>query len=124
MKSALKYLAYTVGMLSTGYLLFMALFGSYLHGSAKETWELMQANPFSCPPGTEVTYRSWAENGRMRYCEKLKDGPWEAWMSGYKWVEGSYANGKKHGKWISFNKDGSIRETTFYEEGEVVSVEK
>ncbi len=124
MKTMLKYLAYAVGTLSFAYLLFMALFSSYLSGSAKETWEAMQNSPFSCPPGTEVTYRNWAENGRQRYCEKVKEGPWEAWMSGYKWVQGNYKDGKEHGEWVRFNKDGTVRETTTYENGVEIGSKK
>jgi len=117
MKTAFKYIAYMVGALSFAYLLIMGSFSSYLTMSAKETWEAMKDSPFSCPPGTEVTYRAWSENGRQRYCEKAKDGPWEAWMSGYKWVQGYYKSGKEHGEWVWFNEDGTVSKTISYENG-------
>ena len=81
----------------------------------------MQKQTFIFPAGTEVTYRGWSEKGRMRYCEAFKNGPWEAWMSGYKWVQGTYKNGKKEGVWLWFNKDGSISKKINYINGKEVN---
>lgn len=35
-------------------------------------------------------------------------------MSGYKWVQGTYINGKEHGEWLWFNKDGSVSKRIIY----------
>jgi hypothetical protein len=85
--------------------------------SAEKTWKNMKASPFRCPEGTEVTYRGWSENGSLWYCEPVKNGPWEAWMSGYKWVEGNYLNGKKDGKWCWLNEEGEVTKTVSYDQG-------
>ncbi|QKK11180.1 MAG: hypothetical protein HND59_05765 [Pseudomonadota bacterium] len=114
MKTSIKYIAYIIGGLSTAYLLFMYVISSYIGSSSIETWDAMQKQAFNCPEGTEVTYRGWSENGRMRYCEPSKNGAWEAWMSGYKWVQGTYINGKEHGEWLWFNKDGSVSKRIIY----------
>lgn len=117
MKITLIYIAYTIGGLSTAYLLIMYLLSTNVTTSSNETWNAMQKSPFDCPKGTEITYHGWSENGQLRYCEPVKNGPWEAWMSGYKHVQGTYKNGQKDGKWIWFNKDGSVNKTIFYENG-------
>jgi len=113
----MKYIAYTIGTVSFLYLLVTNLFFGYVNTSARTNWENMQQSTFTCPRGTEVTYRGWSENGRLRYCEPLKTGHWEAWMSGYKWVDGFYKNGKKHGQWTNYNNDGSVYQVTEYNNG-------
>jgi len=115
-----KYIAYTIGAVSTLYLLVMGVVSTVLTTSSQETWEKMKASPFQCPPGTEVTYRGWSENGNLRYCEPDKNGPWEAWMSGYKWVDGGYLNGKKHGQWRWFNEEGEVIKVVHYNHGQEV----
>lgn len=113
----MRYLAYIIGALSFVYVLVTSLFFGYVNTSSTDNWETMKAKDFNCPQGTEVSYRGWSENGSLRYCEPLKEGKWEAWMSGYKWVDGNYKNGKKHGKWINYNEDGSITNVTEYNNG-------
>jgi len=117
MKSLAKYIAYTIGALSTLYLLVMGIFTTSINSSSQETWKNMNSSSFNCPAGTEVTHRGWSENGTLRYCEPVKNGPWEAWMSGYKQVEGSYLHGKKQGQWRWFNKAGEITNTITYNNG-------
>ena len=34
--------------------------------------------------------------------------------------EGYYKNGKRYGKWIHYNEDGTTNKEEFYEEGEVI----
>ena len=116
----MKYIAYTIGAFSTLYLLVVGMVSSIANTSTQETWEKMKASPFQCPVGTEVTYRGWSENGNLRYCEPVINGPWEAWMSGYKWVEGSYLNGKQHGQWQWFNESGVVIKVVLYSHGKEV----
>lgn len=117
MTNSLKYVAYVIGGLSVAYLLIMSLISYSMTSTSQKTWDVMKSNPLECPPGTKLTYRGWSENGTQRYCEALKNGPWEAWMSGYKWVQGTYKNGKEHGEWLWFNKDGSVSKRIIYVNG-------
>jgi hypothetical protein len=89
-----------------------------------ETWASMERSTFECPAGTDVTTRGWSEAGYLRYCEPKKNGPWEAWSSGYRQVQGEYRNGKEHGTWRWFNRDGSIQSTIVYDNGSKVSEQR
>ena len=42
-------------------------------------------------------------------------------MSGYKRVEGSDLNGKKHGQWRWFNESGGVTKVVVYSDGIEVS---
>lgn len=89
--------------------------------SHSETWAAMERSTLECSPGTEVTTRGWSEAGYLRYCEPKKNGPWEAWSNGYRQVQGEYRDGKEHGTWRWFNRDGSIQSTVVYNNGSKVS---
>lgn len=39
-------------------------------------------------------------------------------------MEGTYKHGKHHGKWISWNEDGSIKREVIYKDGKVVEFKK
>ena len=68
-----------------------------------------------------MTYRGWGINGQERYCEPLKNGPWEAWEGGYKAIQGGYRNGKEHGTWTWYHKDGRTYRIIEYDNGIEVS---
>ncbi len=121
MNKAIRYIGYVIGSGALVYIAFMFYVSSYTKSSARETWQNMQSSDFQCPNGTEVVHRGWSENGTSRYCEPKKNGPWEAWMSGYKWVDGYYKAGKKHGEWHWYNEEGNVTKTIVYNNGEIVS---
>jgi hypothetical protein len=121
MKKILKYIVCAIGVLSTAYVLVMFFFSSVFYNSSQETSMAMQNSAFECPQGTEITYRGWGKNGRMRYCEASKNGPWEAWESGYRHILGNYKNGKKHGVWTWYHKDGRVYRIINYDSGTEVT---
>jgi antitoxin component YwqK of YwqJK toxin-antitoxin module len=84
-----------------------------------KTLTLLQQNPLLCPEGSEATIERWSELGYSRYClsDGKKHGHWEAWESQYKNIDGSYKDGIQDGKWIVYNKDGSIYRIINYKEG-------
>jgi hypothetical protein len=121
MKRILQYTAITVGGLSVAYVAFMFWFSFYVASSSRDNWEKMQNTPFSCPPGMVVRHDGWSENGTMRYCQPPEEGPWEAWMGGYRRVAGYYKNGKEEGTWRWFDKDGNVTKTVEYKEGKEIA---
>ena len=83
----------------------------------KKTLDLLQQYPLICPKGSESAIERWSKFGYSRYCvlNGNKHGPWEAWESQYKYIDGLYNNGKKDGKWTWHNKDGSYRIVNYKE---------
>ncbi|HEY7533368.1 MAG TPA: hypothetical protein VH681_11385 [Nitrospiraceae bacterium] len=55
----------------------------------------------------------------MRFCRKGKvnEGPWTAWEDKYKNIDGEYKNGREHGIWVWWNKDGTKYRAFEYREG-------
>ncbi len=56
----------------------------------------------------------------MRYCiskNRKKYGRWEVWEYQRLKIEGNYLEGKKHGKWIWWDKNGTSYKTIEYEDG-------
>ena len=84
----------------------------------------MSKTDLNCPPNTEATTRGWSKAGYMRYCEPKRNGVWEAWSEGYRHVLGEYKNGIKHGKWKSFDKNGTIKTITTYENGKEIDIKE
>jgi hypothetical protein len=112
---------WSVGALVALYIGIMYLVSWQYSRSHSETWAAMERSTLECSPGTEVTTRGWSEAGYLRYCEPKKNGPWEAWSNGYRQVQGEYRDGKEHGTWRWFNRDGSIQSTVVYDNGSKVS---
>lgn len=121
MKRAFRYIGYAIGIGAVLYIAIMFYVSSYVNSSARETWKNMQSSNFVCPKETAVVYRGWSENGTSRYCAPKKNGAWEAWMSGYKWVDGYYKSGKEHGEWHWYNEEGNVTKTIVYSNGEIIS---
>lgn len=119
----MRTILHVIGLLSFLYLLISFGMSTYINSSARMTWYNMHKEEFKCPDGTDITYRGWSEGGRQRYCEPVKNGPWEAWMSGYKWVEGSYKSGKKHGVWKWFDESGNVTKSIRYANGKELQAE-
>lgn len=81
----------------------------------------MDKVPFSCPEGFEEKRERWSKLGYSRTCNPSKDGKWEAWDNGYKNIEGFYKNGQEDGKWVWYNKDGSVYRIVEYKNGKEIS---
>jgi hypothetical protein len=83
------------------------------------TYRMITGIQFQCPDGTTDTIDRWGKAGYMRFCQRgeVKDGPWTAWETQYKNVEGEYKYGRKHGSWIWWNKNGSKHRVIEYREG-------
>ena len=115
----------TIGLALVGaYSLLMIFITQPMHENSQDTWSAMEAQPLSCPDGTEVSRDGWSKSGYLRYCEPLREGVWEAWDSGYRNILGAYRNGKEHGVWIFYNEDGSVRQTIEYNDGDEVTGEE
>lgn len=49
------------------------------------------------------------------FVDNLMNGTYKRYnINGWQETDGEFVNGKKDGKWMKFNEDGSIRETKFY----------
>lgn len=116
-----KIILLSLGSVVLAYFVLMAFISWQLGEDAKATWSAMMASELECPEGTAVTHRGWSKNGRMRYCEPVRNGPWEAWANGHRQIKGEYLAGQEHGTWYWFNPDGSVQQTIQYNAGKVVS---
>lgn len=66
--------------------------------------------------------RKWSEE---YYSNGVRNGKTIVWYkSGEKEYEGEYKNGVPHNEWIYYDADGKKIQTTYYENGEKIKVEK
>lgn len=93
----------------------------YRGEKSDQTYQVIQANRFSCPEGITEKIEKWGQNGYARSCVGLQHGKWEAWEKAYKNIEGEYTNGKKNGKWIWYHPSGKVYREVYYEQGVEVS---
>ena len=97
----------------------MFLLRRVLVDDMEATYRLVTRIQFQCPDGTTEAIERWGKTGYMRFCKKgeVNDGPWTAWEAQYRNIDGQYQNGKKHGIWTWWNKDGSKYRIIEYREG-------
>jgi len=81
----------------------------------------MKSADFECPVGMEARTDRWSRLGYSRTCVNPRHGRWEAWSDGYKHIDGYYEHGKKHGRWIFYNPDGSVSKEVEYDRDAEVS---
>lgn len=120
-KHLAKIFLWSVAVLIVLYFVITFLVSWQYSRSQSDTWVAMEKNALACSPETEATTRGCSEAGYLRYCEPKKNGPWEAWANGYRQVQGEYRDGKEHGTWRWFNRDGSIQTTVVYDNGKKLS---
>ena len=88
-----------------------------MSSSIGDTWEVMESNEFSCPEGTEEKRERWSKRGYSRSCSPPLNGKWEAWDEGFKHIDGYYDHGVKDGKWVWYQKDGTVYRIIKYNKG-------
>jgi len=73
--------------------------------------------------GQEVYFNTRTNSKLMIYTYKngIKNGPYVIYhANGVKWEEGSFRNGVPNGEWKSWNKEGKLIHTRYYQDGSLV----
>lgn len=118
-KGKAKFIVLLLAISALGIAAFTFLIPWFISGNMKATFKLITQEEFHCPVGTTDAIERWGKAGYMRFCQKgdLKHGPWMGWENQYKNIQGEYREGKEHGLWVVWSKDGSQFKTIEYRDG-------
>ncbi len=119
MTQKIKFIVLTILILFALAASTMILLRRALVNDMELTYRLITKTQFQCPDGMTESIERCGKAGYMRFCKKgeVSHGPWTAWESQYKNIEGEYKNGKQHGLWTVWNRDGSKYRIMEYREG-------
>ena len=115
---------FVLALISIGFFVFVNYVTQQSKERATKNYEAMKSSEFLCPEGMEEKLELWGQGGNSRSCVSPKHGKWEAWSEGYKNIDGYYENGKKHGVWLFYNPDGTVKLEIEYDRGIEVSSTK
>ena len=89
----------------------------------KATKEILLRLDHPCPQGTKDVVLGGGKTGAVRYCEKdgAKHGKFVRWDRQKPVLEGYFNEGRKHGIWKTFHRDGRIYRVTEYKNGIEIS---
>ena len=93
--------------------------GDYKEDALRE--QVKEVIEFSCPRGARRTVTG-SKGSMVETCvtsEGVRNGYFLKWAAdGSTWLQiGSYADGRKDGKWIKFTKDGDPKKVTWFAQG-------